>query len=128
MGANMRSPAIQVMLAAVMLMVATQEVSAQFIMGAGKTSCGDWLRYRSLLDRPENLKEVANSYQVQAWVDGFLSGFNVAKAGGPDILSSKPPAPDLYSWVDNYCRAKPLNVVGDAVLVLAKELESRALR
>jgi hypothetical protein len=34
----------------------------------------------------------------------------------------------LMAWIDNYCRANPLDLVGTAALKLFDELKSRAQR
>jgi hypothetical protein len=65
------------------------------------------------------------AYQLEAWIDGYLSGFNVAKPSGPDVLASHPNGHALNAWVDNYCRSKPLEPIITAVHVLIKELQSR---
>jgi hypothetical protein len=46
-----------VLLAAVILMAVTQQVSAQMVMGAGTISCGEWLRFRSFENRPGNVTQ-----------------------------------------------------------------------
>jgi hypothetical protein len=48
----------------------------------------------------------ANSYQAQAWVDGFLSGENSA-SDGPDFLAPKPNTVAYYAWIDNYSARNP---------------------
>ncbi len=65
----------------------TSEASAQNKMyyGAGSISCAEWLRYRSTGNKP-------NSYQAQAWMDGFLSGYNVADDGADFLAPLKPVA------------------------------------
>ncbi len=67
-----------------------------------------------------------NSYQAQAWVDGFLSGYNVADDGADFLAPVKPVA--VYAWVDNYCGPKPLDQRVEAALALKNELQSRAGR
>jgi hypothetical protein len=102
--------------------VTASVASAQnrMIYGAGMVSCGKWQQYRSSGDKP-------NSYQAQAWIDGFLSGYNSA-TDGPDFLTPKPSSIAYYAWVDNYCKEKPLDELALAVFALKKELASRARR
>jgi hypothetical protein len=88
------------------------------VYGAGLVSCGQWLQYRTTGDK-------GNSFQLQAWIDGYLSGYNVASTD-PDFLASQPAAVALYIWIDNYCRDKPLDVLTQAVTALKKELLTRA--
>jgi len=92
----------------------------RMIDGAGLVSCGEWQQYRSSGDKP-------SSYQAQAWIDGFLSGYNSA-SDGTDFLIPKPSSIAYYAWVDNYCRDKPLDTLALAVFALKRELASRAGR
>ena len=65
---------------------------------------------------------------MQAWVAGFLTGYNIASATDPDFLGkSMPDKVAMYIWIDNYCRDKPLNIVAAAVMALKDELVARAL-
>jgi hypothetical protein len=88
------------------------------VYGAGLVSCGQWQQYRTTGDK-------ANSFQLEAYIDGFLSGYNLASAG-PDFLKSKPAAVSFYIWIDNYCRDKPLDAITQAMLALRDELLARA--
>jgi hypothetical protein len=99
---------------------AANETAAQTVLGAGTASCGEWLQFR------ENVMEKATLYQLEAWIDGFLSGTSRANAGRPDFLASKPSTVAMYAWVDNYCRSKPLDHITVAVEALIRELRSRA--
>jgi hypothetical protein len=117
---------MRAMLAFGLILFAASVVHAQTIMGGGMRSCGDWLRFRSFESGPKNTSEVSSSYQLQAWLDGYLSGFNRAGLGGIDFLASQPSGAALTAWVDNYCRSKPLNVLADAAEALIRELRSRA--
>jgi hypothetical protein len=132
---NMREVGVQAItvfasVAVAALVTAHSPVSGQTVMGAGTISCGEWLRLRSFEGRAGNFKELASLYQIHAWIDGFVSGINLridlADTGGPDLLASRPDSVAMYAWLDNYCRSKPLNIVVDAVMALAKELQSRA--
>lgn len=89
------------------------------IFGAGTVSCGEWKDYRSHNDK-------ASYFQLQAWVDGYLSGFNAASEGTPDYLISQPSAKALYVWIDNYCAAHSLDILAAAVMALKADLISRA--
>ena len=60
------------------------------------------------------------------WVAGYLSGSNV-EADQPDVLVGTD-FDGLMAWIDNYCRANPLDLVGTAALKLFDELKSRAQR
>jgi hypothetical protein len=91
------------------------------IMGAGTRSCGDWLQYRS--------NNPAAAYQPSAWIDGYISGFNVASPDS-DFLTAAANSNGLNSnalnaWVDNYCRSKPLDVIATAATALMQALKAR---
>ena len=79
--------------------VGANVATAQNVFGAGTVTCDDWLEFRN-----QNLKD--HTYQAQAWIDGFVSGSNLSKPNGPDILTSRT-GDEMYAWIDNYCRAKP---------------------
>lgn len=88
------------------------------IYGAGTVSCAEWQKYRLSDDKP-------NMYQLQAWTDGFLSGYNLASED-IDVLASRPSTVAFYAWIDNFCGAHPLDSLVVAVSALRKELSDRA--
>jgi hypothetical protein len=87
--------------------------------GAGMISCAEWVRYRAIGDKP-------NSYQAQAWVDGFLSGYNLADDENVNFLEPSQSTIASYAWIDNYCGPKPLDKLVQAVIALKNELLVRA--
>jgi hypothetical protein len=95
--------------------------SAQFrtVYGAGTVSCGQWQQFRTTGDKVKN-------FQLQAWIDGYLSGSNAAS--NDDFLAEKSDSVSYYFWIDNYCRDKPLDVIVQAVSKLKEELSARALK
>jgi hypothetical protein len=100
----------------------SSDAIAQFkaYYGAGKVSCAEWVQFRTTGDKP-------NSYQVEAWIDGYLSGYNVYDSGA-DFLLSQPKSIALYAWIDNYCGSKPLDQIVQAASALRTELQSRTPR
>jgi hypothetical protein len=88
------------------------------LFGAGTISCAEWQKYRASDDRP-------HSYQAQAWVDGYLFGYNSA-LDKLDILASQLSPIPLYAWIDNYCTAHPLDRLATSAWELKKELTARA--
>ena len=100
--------------------ITTHGASAQnrAVYGAAMVSCGQWQQTRTNGDK-------GTEFQLQAWIDGYLSGYNVATTGA-DFLASKPASVALYIWIDNYCRDKPLDVLVQAAGALKNELLSRA--
>ena len=83
------------------------------ILGAGAT-CGKWAN-----DRAE--KNGWPAVSAAAYLSGLLSG--MAIASNKDVLEAN--ADGYYLWMDNYCRAHPLDHVSDAGKVLFNELMTR---
>ncbi|QHP70021.1 hypothetical protein EI171_23630 [Bradyrhizobium sp. LCT2] len=90
----------------------------RMVYGAGMVTCAEWQQYRSTGNNAATL-------QVQAWIDGFLSGYNSASSA-KDFISPKPESVAYYAWIDNYCIANPLNRVAEAAVGLKAELSARA--
>jgi hypothetical protein len=107
------------MLAAVMVTATTGPASAQsnqeghLIMGQGTWSCGVWTEARST---KALVLSAANAGVVS---DKLITPY------GPDILKGKD-FEGLMAWVDNFCRAHPLDPIGTAAIALVGELRSRA--
>ena len=87
------------------------------VYGAGMVTCAEWQQYRKAGNKPAEL-------QLQAWIDGFLSGYNTA-SNDTDFIVPKPESVAYYAWIDNYCSRNPLNKVMQAVLALKNELTSK---
>jgi hypothetical protein len=86
--------------------------------GAGTVTCAEWQQYRTTGNKPA-------TFQLQAWIDGFLSGYNAA-SNDTDFIAPKPESVAYYAWIDNYCSKNPLDEVMQAVFALKNELTSRA--
>lgn len=76
----------------------------------GAPDCGSWI--------------AAPSPAHKAWLMGFLSGVN-AMWKGSDPLDQVTNANQFFVWMDNYCRAHPLNKVTDGGVDLYIELVDR---
>jgi hypothetical protein len=64
---------------------------------------------------------------MEQWVVGFLSGINWtggAVADVPDLLKGRD-FDGFMAWIDNYCRAHPLNKLDEASSELLLELGRR---
>jgi hypothetical protein len=85
--------------------------------GPGGVTCGEWQQHRSTRNTAV--------FQLEAWVAGFLSGYNLAS--DIDFLAPKATEVAYYAWIDNYCRQNPLNRVSEAATALKDELISRKL-
>jgi hypothetical protein len=117
-------------LASAIFVVADNSFGAS-LMGTGAMRCGEWTRLRTFSDsQTGHIKELTSLHQVEAWVDGFVSGVNAAGADGgwSDFLSSKPKTDALYGMVDSYCRRNGIDNVADAAADTVKELKKQAQR
>jgi hypothetical protein len=66
-----------------------------------------------------------------AWVMGYLTGVNTASThrGDPDfLLRTNIDGPAAWAWIDNYCRANPLDNLFNASQALELELKQRAIQ
>jgi hypothetical protein len=83
-------------------------------MGIGAASCGKWSE-----------PHTAGALEAK-WVVGFVSGANMFTEN--DIIDR--PEVDyaaLMAWMDNYCKAHPLDTVQVAALSV-RELEAKAAK
>jgi len=90
--------------------------------GTAIVACGQWQQYRT----SRTAIGKARSRQLEAWIDGFLSGYNVASFD-PDFLKGAPTTVAIYIGVDNYCKENPLDILSQAVTAIRKDLLARAL-
>jgi hypothetical protein len=82
------------------------------VRGAGTGRCADYLEMR-------RVNNPSDTYQVAAWVQGFLAGHNVY-AGGKAVQ-----APDVSSTLvelDRFCQAHREQLIADGAKVLAERL------
>jgi hypothetical protein len=73
------------------------------MLGVGTISCGAWTASR---------REGRASLSEQ-WILGFLSGVGYEAGGGDNPLNGVD-ADAVWAWMDNYCRANPLDRVAKA--------------
>jgi hypothetical protein len=96
--------------------VSTQALSQTptTVMGFPDTSCGTWTQARTH----------HQSQDMEWWVDGFASGADgvLSQSGSPDFLENVEGGNALFSWIDNYCRSNPRDVLPNAVMNLIIEL------
>jgi len=90
-------------------------------IGVNKT-CGAWTAER----RSSSHGGTALWMGLASWTLGFLSGLNVK----PDEVDFLVPTDTnaIWAWIDNYCRAHPLDTVIVAAHELSDELRRRAKR
>ncbi|HXX57593.1 MAG TPA: hypothetical protein VEI96_06295 [Thermodesulfovibrionales bacterium] len=100
------------------LMVATMELAAArdkqgnlAVYGIGSKTCEKFLQDR---------KDAAD-LSYHHWVGGYISGFNTGSEETYDIVGTKD-FDSLMVWLENYCKANPLDAFGVATGKLMIEL------
>jgi len=88
------------------------------IFGAGLDTCGKWVAARS---------GPGHGDAQLTWIAGYLTGFNEWGWRGRDISGGED-GPAIAGWMDNYCRAHPLDNLREATDALIVELSSRQKR
>jgi hypothetical protein len=84
------------------------------IFGAGSRPCGSWLQLRS--------QALPESAILQSWVLGYVTSVN-ANLLSVDQDVTAGAAPDaLFSWIDNYCAAHPLDSLARAASAMLDSL------
>lgn len=103
--------------------VPVQPKPEPMILGWGNVSCGDWLETRAGAAQPFTL-ENASIHWTEAgyvsWVQGFLSGLSTE---GPP--REPPGLASIEAWLDNHCRAHPLDDLWRSTLDLDFDLLRR---
>ena len=97
------------------------------VIGAGM-GCGDWTRARLSEQRGNNnVGDLIHRYQMFAWVTGYLSGANEISQG-PDFLTERTGTSTsaIEGWIDNYCKANPLDSMAIAAAALKTDLQTRS--
>ena len=93
-----------------------------YVGGAGASVCGTWSEARR---GPMTSQTVIQEQMMVSWVMGFVSAMNNEYAEQfPNFTQKfKRIGPDgITGWMDNYCRANPINSVNDAAMSLVLEL------
>ncbi len=83
----------------------------------GMPNCGRWIKNK------ENSKPNSPTWQDvvnNAWLMGYLSGLNADERKGNFL--AKASGEQLTLWMENYCKAHPLNDLADGSQALASEL------
>lgn len=65
--------------------------------------------------------------QIQAWISGYVTAYNGWQLDTHDILGGGNVA-SVESWVENYCKANPLNTLSNAMAELVTGLHSHRHR
>jgi len=86
----------------VVLILLQAEAAAHWLIG-GHHSCGTWTAERRV--------NRTISWQLEAWVAGYLSGWATASSGNP--LAGLE-GDTIHRWIDDYCSRNPLEPISDA--------------
>ena len=94
------------------------EASAELVtvQGVGLRSCGKWTT--------EHKRGDWEALVQDAWIGGFLSGYNVYSRQNGNIAEGTDFA-GMLQWVSRYCEANPLDTIADAAMKLVIELDER---
>jgi hypothetical protein len=96
------------------------------MFGTAGKSCGTWTQLRPAGALKPNGSVPAEFGALLMWVLGFISGAN-SDPSYPDVLLGKD-FDGLIAWIDNYCRANPLDNIAGAATHLIVELRSSTRR
>jgi hypothetical protein len=105
-------------------------IAAIMALTAFSSSAQDLPRYATVYDCAEWTRERQNKSGIgpESYVLGFLAAQAMEQlyTNKRDILSQHDYRA-LFSWVDNYCQAKPLDKLLIAAIALTTELTKRAI-
>jgi hypothetical protein len=88
------------------------------IFGAGGRPCGSWLQLRSQLN--------PDSAVLQSWVLGYITSVNANVLTTSQDVSGGDTPDALYSWIDGYCAAHPLDSLARATGSLLESLRAKS--
>ena len=106
------------LIAAVALFAVPSYASDQYVIfGAGGRPCGNWLQVRS--------QALPDSAVLQSWVLGYVTSVNAnVLTVGQDVAKGDNPEA-LFTWIDDYCAAHPLDSVARAAGSLVDSLRTK---
>jgi hypothetical protein len=81
------------------LLAAVPKTEAADVIGNGAASCGEWTSNHRQTD--------SMSLTDEAWLAGYLSAYSINVANDIDL----PDQGARNSWVSNYCRNHPLDMI-----------------
>lgn len=91
--------------------------SGQALAGAGTVSCGKYLAQKS---------ELVIEHMTVSWVQGFLSGMNMAEyvtTQQPFVLL--PDSDSIAAYIEKYCRDNPLESPTGGAIQLYHDLRQK---
>ena len=80
------------------------------IVGAGSRPCGSWLQVRG--------QTSPDSAVLQSWVLGYITSVNANLLTSGEDVTGGANADALFSWIDGYCAAHPLDSIARAASAL----------
>jgi hypothetical protein len=95
---------------------AAESPATYAVLGPGTISCATWAQQR----RDDGYPAVA----AGDWVLGYATAFNEYVAAGGEATRGTDSAA-LFVWIDNYCRANPLDSLAMASRHLVDVLKGR---
>ncbi len=107
---------------AALALVSTCAWSSEYTnIGEGTNSCGSFIS-----DKKEGGHRLGLNYQ---WMSGYITGVNnrraIADPNKESNLGSGLDSESMLLWLENYCRANPLNNLENAAGALVSELIKR---
>jgi len=111
------APAIAVAL------LAAGPATAHMVLGAGTTSCGQWLADQQVND--PNAVRYFDKHVEMEWVLGYLTAFNAGAGEAGDItagLGRSSTATAITGWLSSRCLSHPGNDLSEAADELIRAL------
>jgi len=103
---------------AILSLAAPARAGDQYVIfGAGSRPCGSWLQVRS--------QALPDSTVLQSWVLGYITSINANVLKISQDVASGASSDALFSWIDNYCAAHPLDSLARAASSLVDSLRSK---
>jgi hypothetical protein len=85
---------------------AASQTNQYVIFGAGSRPCGSWLQLRS--------QALPDSAVLQSWLLGYVTSVNANLLSVDRDVTGGATPDALFTWVDNYCAAHPLDSLARA--------------
>lgn len=103
-------------------------------MSPGSSSCGAWREARESAGKGNTILVTHDGMSLVeklGWVGGYMTAMNEfvlpTDRGAIRNLMDSTDTQGVYSWIDNYCAAHPLDDLFEATVHLTSELETKWL-
>jgi hypothetical protein len=108
---------LHLLLVALIISLNTNAEGGVLIKGPGAAiSCGKWVELRG---------QGQPAWDAESWLMGYLSG--AAEMNNVDVLRTTDSAA-IFGWMDNFCKANPLQPFADGASRLFQMLGKRTAR